>query len=72
MRHILEPRSVVAAMTELGRLGLNQGTSGNVGLRVPDGVLVTPSGVPFDRRRHPIIPSPPWKGAGPVCWPTTG
>ena len=42
---------MVAAMTELGHLGLNQGTSGNVGLRVPDGVLVTPSGIPFDRMR---------------------
>jgi L-fuculose-phosphate aldolase len=49
MRHIPERQAVVAAMAELGRLGLNQGASGNVGRRVADGVLVTPSGVAFDR-----------------------
>lgn len=49
MRYIPERRAVVAAMAELGRLGLNQGASGNVGRRVADGVLVTPSGVAFDR-----------------------
>ncbi len=29
--------------------GLNQGTSGNVSARVPDGMLITPSAVPYER-----------------------
>ena len=29
--------------------GLSQGTSGNVSVRVPEGFLITPSGVPYDR-----------------------
>jgi L-fuculose-phosphate aldolase len=38
-------RAVVAAMRELDQRGLNYGTSGNVGVRVAGGVLVTPSGI---------------------------
>jgi L-fuculose-phosphate aldolase len=37
---------VVAAAQRLESLGLNAGTAGNVGLRVPGGLLVTPSGIP--------------------------
>jgi L-fuculose-phosphate aldolase len=38
--------AVVAGARELERLGLNHGTNGNVGLRVGDGLLVTPTGIP--------------------------
>jgi L-fuculose-phosphate aldolase len=38
--------SVVEAMRELERLGLNHGTAGNIGVRVENGILVTPSGIP--------------------------
>ena len=38
--------AVVGATRRLEQLGLNHGTAGNVGLRVPGGVLVTPSGMP--------------------------
>ncbi|MDP4021271.1 class II aldolase/adducin family protein [Methylobacterium sp. NEAU 140] len=41
--------SVVAAARALDAAGLNRGTSGNVSLRVPGGLLVTPSGVPTER-----------------------
>lgn len=37
--------AVVAAARRLEALGLNQGTSGNVGQRIEGGVLVTPTGV---------------------------
>jgi L-fuculose-phosphate aldolase len=37
--------AVVAAARRLEALGLNQGTAGNVGLRVDDGLLVTPTGL---------------------------
>lgn len=31
----------------MGSVGLNQGTSGNISLRVDDGMLITPSAVPY-------------------------
>jgi L-fuculose-phosphate aldolase len=38
--------AIVACARELERLGLNHGTSGNVGLRIDGAVLVTPTGIP--------------------------
>ncbi len=38
--------AIVAAALRLERLGLNVGTAGNLSVRVPDGLLVTPTGVP--------------------------
>lgn len=39
-------QAMVDASLELVARGLNRGTSGNVGVRCGDGILVTPSGVP--------------------------
>lgn len=44
--HFAEREAVAMAARRLEDLGLNVGTAGNVGLRVPGGVLVTPSGLP--------------------------
>jgi L-fuculose-phosphate aldolase len=40
---------LIAAAREMNRSGINQGTSGNLSLRRGDGLLITPSGVPYDR-----------------------
>ncbi len=51
--------AIVEAMGELGRLGINQGTSGNIGARCDDRLLVTPSGIPAaDMRPADIVPLP--------------
>lgn len=39
---------VIAACREMRRAGLLMRTAGNVSVRVADGMLVTPAGVPFD------------------------
>ncbi|SAK44698.1 L-fuculose-phosphate aldolase [Caballeronia ptereochthonis] len=39
-------RAIVDTSLEMERLGINQGTSGNVSARYRDGFLITPSGVP--------------------------
>ena len=39
---------VVSVARRLTPLGLTQGTSGNVSARVPGGMLITPSAVPYD------------------------
>jgi L-fuculose-phosphate aldolase len=40
---------IVATCQALERHGLVQGTSGNVSVRLGDGLLITPSGVPYDQ-----------------------
>ncbi len=42
---------ILRTCRELERRGLNQGTAGNVSVRLPDGFLVTPSGMPYDVMR---------------------
>lgn len=39
---------MLAAAQKLVALGLNRGTTGNIGVRCGDGLLVTPSGVPVE------------------------
>lgn len=41
--------AVVAACRRMQRLGLSHGTSGNISVRCGDGLLITPSGVPYDK-----------------------
>src|SRR5579863_3323534 len=41
-------QSIIDACREMNRLGINQGTSGNISLRQGDGMLITPTSVPYD------------------------
>ena len=40
-------RAIIETCLRMNAEGLNQGTSGNVSVRAPGGMLVTPSGVPY-------------------------
>jgi L-fuculose-phosphate aldolase len=40
-------QSVIDACIEMNRLGINQGTSGNISVRFGDGMLVTPTSRPY-------------------------
>lgn len=42
-------QSVIQACNDMNAHGLNQGTSGNISVRQPGGMLVTPSGVAYDQ-----------------------
>ena len=42
---------IVETCREMNRIGLNQGTSGNLSHRIPDGLLITPTSLPYDRMR---------------------
>lgn len=46
----------------LERLNVNQGTSGNLSVRSGGDMLITPSAVPYDRLRPPMIAKMPIKG----------
>lgn len=68
-------RSIVDACREMNALGLNQGTSGNISVRWREGLLITPSGLAYERmtaedivpmqldgtRQHRLKPSSEWR-----------
>ena len=54
---------IVSACQALARLGLVQGTSGNVSARCGEGLLITPSGVPYDRLGPADIVMLAWDGS---------
>lgn len=41
-------RDIIKACQDMNRLRLNQGTAGNISVRVDGGMLVTPSGIDYD------------------------
>lgn len=48
----LETRqAIVDACLEMNRNGINQGTSGNISVREGDGLLITPTSMPYDKMR---------------------
>lgn len=48
-------REIIETCLEMTRLGLNQGTAGNVSVRYDDGMLITPSGIPYERLTEDMI-----------------
>jgi L-fuculose-phosphate aldolase len=44
-------REIIAACQDMNRRGINQGTSGNISARVAEGLLITPSGLPYDEMK---------------------
>lgn len=42
-------RQIIDTCLEMTRLGLNQGTAGNVSVRFGDGMLITPTGIPYEK-----------------------
>ena len=44
-------QSIIDACRRMNELGINQGTSGNISLRHRDGMLITPTSVPYDQMR---------------------
>jgi L-fuculose-phosphate aldolase len=75
MRHLALRRSVIATCREMNRLGINQGRSGNVSVRVPEGFLITASGIAYEAMephhvvemdldggyRGEVLPSSEWR-----------
>lgn len=51
LTHLRARRAVIDAARRMNALGLNQGTSGNIGFRAGKRFLVTPSGLDYDAMR---------------------
>lgn len=45
-------RQLITVAVEMNRCGLNQGTSGNLSARSGTGMLITPSGIPYESLRE--------------------
>jgi L-fuculose-phosphate aldolase len=41
-------KAIIATARAMNASGINQGTSGNLSVRVPEGLLITPTGLPYD------------------------
>ncbi len=61
-RHRLLREEVVATARAMNEHGLNQGTSGNVSARIEGGMLITPSGMPYERMRPEDVVEVTWRG----------
>lgn len=46
---------IIETCLEMTHLGLNQGTAGNISVRYKDGMLITPSGIPYERLTEEMI-----------------
>lgn len=49
LQHADLRQEIIATCLRMTELGINHGTSGNVSARLPDGLLITPSGMAYDR-----------------------
>ena len=48
-------RQLIDIALEMNRSGINQGTSGNLSVRLGEGMLITPSGIPYPALAPPDI-----------------
>lgn len=56
--------SIIDQCREMNRSGLNQGTSGNISVRLDDRMLLTPSATPYDELTPEMIVAMPLDGDG--------
>jgi L-fuculose-phosphate aldolase len=51
VKHEQIRRAMIATCIKMNESGINQGTSGNISVRIDEGFLITPSGVPYDEMK---------------------
>lgn len=56
-------QAVIDACLEMNASGVNQGVSGNISLRVTAGMLITPSGIAYDKMRPEMLVLVPLDGS---------
>jgi L-fuculose-phosphate aldolase len=65
-------QSIIDACRQMNTLGINQGTSGNISLRHREGMLITPTSVPYDAMQPDQIVFMKLDGAPDVGqWPSS-
>ncbi|MBD8892613.1 class II aldolase/adducin family protein [Roseibium litorale] len=67
-------QAIIDTCIDMNRRGINQGTSGNISVRACDRMVITPSGIPYDRMTPDMLASMPLEGTGEwegPCKPST-
>ena len=60
-------QAIIDACRRMNALGINQGTSGNISVRHGDGLLVTPTSVPYEAMTPgQIVFTPSWVSVVPL------
>ena len=55
-------QKIIATTLEMTRLGINQGTAGNISHRIKDGLLITPTSLPYEAMEPEDIVQMKWDG----------
>ena len=55
MKREILSQNIIDTCLEMNALGLNQGTSGNISARYDQGMLITPSGIPYSKLTPDMI-----------------
>jgi L-fuculose-phosphate aldolase len=58
--HLELREGIIRTCVEINRIGLNQGTSGNVSHRTEDGILITPTSLPYEMMKPEDIVAMSW------------
>lgn len=56
-------QAIIDACLEMNASGVNQGVSGNISVRIEGGMLITPSGIAYDKMRPEMIVLVPLDGS---------
>ena len=67
MKYYSQRRLLLEAALKMNTDGLNHGTSGNVSLRVEDGLVITPTGMAYDEMAPDDLVEVRWNGDVPAC-----
>jgi L-fuculose-phosphate aldolase len=65
MKYYSQRRTLLEAAQKMNADGLNHGTSGNVSVRVEDGMLITPTGMAYDQLSADDLVEVRWDGSVP-------
>ena len=63
MEHEPTRREIIEACRSMNRLGINQGTSGNISVRTESGLLISPTGMEYDALEPQDIVPMRWDGS---------
>jgi L-fuculose-phosphate aldolase len=55
-------RELIEACRSMNSLGINRGTAGNISLRHGDGLLISPTGIPYDKLEPHHVVAMRWDG----------
>ncbi len=61
--HLDIRQKIIATCLEMTRQGINQGTAGNVSYRIEDGLLITPTSLPYEVMKPEDIVHLKWDGS---------